>query len=108
MRLMVNLLPLCALLAASPVLAQDASPEERWVQVVPDTGLGVTHFIDMRSIRAGSGQRLAWVKDVPTEGRNGIREFRALVAFNCRELAIRMLQMTEIVTAARRGRQVYG
>lgn len=87
------LLPLCGLLAASPVLAQDASPEERWIQVAPDSGLGVSHFIDMRSITAGSGHRLAWVKDVPTELRNGVREYRSLVEFNCQDPSLRVLQI---------------
>lgn len=86
------LLPICGLLAASPVIAQNPSPEEQWVQVVRDTGLGVTHYVDMRSIRAGNGFRQAWVKDVPTVGRNGVREYRALYEFNCREPAMRMLQ----------------
>ena len=85
-------LSLCALLAASPVLAQDPSSDEQWARVVRDTGHGFTHFVDMRSIRAGNGQRLAWVKDVPTERRNGIREYRSLIAFNCREPAMRVMQ----------------
>lgn len=91
-RVKLTFLPLCALLAASPVLAQDPSSDEQWVQVVPDTGLGVTHYIDMRSIRAGSGHRLAWVKDVPTVPRNGVREYRSLFEANCQEPAMRMLQ----------------
>ena len=92
MRFGTTLLPLCGLLAASPVLAQNPSSDERWVQVVPDTGLGISHHVDMRSIRAGNGYRLAWVKDVSTEPRNGVREHRALYEFNCREPAMRMLQ----------------
>lgn len=65
------LLPICGLLAASPVIAQNPSPEEQWVQVVRDTGLGVTHYVDIRSIRAGNGFRQAWVKDVPTKVATG-------------------------------------
>lgn len=46
----------------------------------------------MRSIRTGNGYRQVWVKDVPTEPRNGVREMRALYEFNCRQPAMRMLQ----------------
>lgn len=92
MKLNFILVPFGALLAAAPVLAQDNSSDERWVRVVRDTGRGVTHFVDMRSIRAGNGHRLAWVKDVPTELRNGVREYRSLIEFNCQDPSMRVLQ----------------
>lgn len=100
MKVYCILLPLSAVLAAAPVLAQDVSSDERWVRVVRDTGRGVAHFVDMRSITAGSGHRLAWVKDVPTEPRNGVREYRSLVEFNCQDPSMRVLQ---IVTYFRDG-----
>lgn len=51
-RFRATLLPLYALLAASPVIGQHTSPDQQWVQVAPDTGRGFMHFVDMRSIRA--------------------------------------------------------
>lgn len=86
------LLPLCALIASSAVWAQQDRNAPNWVRVKTENDGDTSTYVDMKSIRAGNGYRLAWVKEVFKANPNAIKEIRVQYEVDCKDPGYRILR----------------
>ncbi len=86
------LLPVYALLASSVALAQPGRDEPNWVRIQTENDGDTTTFVDLKSIRAGNGYRLAWVREVFKANPNGISEIRVQYEVDCKAPSVSVLR----------------
>lgn len=78
-------------LAASPVHAEQDRDAPNWVRIPTENDQEAITFVDLNSIRAGNGYRLASVKEVFRPNPNAVREIRAQYEVDCKEPSVRTL-----------------
>lgn len=86
------LLPIFALIASSAVSAQQGRDAPNWVRIKTENDGDTMTFMDLKSIRAGNGYRLVWVKEVFWANRNGVSEIRVQYEVDCRDPSARILK----------------
>jgi len=80
-----------ALIASSPILAQQDRDAPNWVQIQTENRQDSMTYIDLKSIRAANGYRLASVKEVFKASPNAIREIHAQYEVDCSDPSVRIL-----------------
>lgn len=88
----VQLLPIFALIASSAVSAQQDRDAPNWVRIKTENDADTTTFVDLKSIRAGNGYRLVWVKEVFKANPNGIKEIRVQYEVDCKDASVSVLK----------------
>ena len=86
------LLSLYALLGSTGALAQHYRDAPNWVRIKTENDGDTTTFVDLKSIRAGNGYRLVWVKEVFKANPNGIKEIRVQYEVDCRDPSVSVLR----------------
>lgn len=86
------LLPVYALLASSVALAQPGRDEPNWARIKTENDSNTATFVDLKSIRAGNGYRLAWVREVFKANPNGISEIRVQYEVDCKAPSVSVLR----------------
>ena len=86
------LLPFCALIGSSVVSAQPGRDAPNWVRIQTENDGDTTTFVDLKSIRAGNGYRLAWVKEVFKANPNAIKEIRVQYEVDCKDPSVSVLK----------------
>jgi hypothetical protein len=86
------LLPIFALIASSAASAQQDRDAPNWVRIKTENDGDTTTFVDLKSIRAGNGYRLAWVKEVFNANPNAIKEIRVQYEVDCRDPSVSVLK----------------
>lgn len=86
------LLPIFALIASSAAGAQQDRDALNWVRIKTENDGDTTTFVDVKSIRAGNGYRLVWVKEVFKANPNGVSEIRVQYEVDCKDPGYRILR----------------
>ena len=86
------LLPVFVLLASSVASAQQHRDAPNWVRIKTENDSDTTTFVDLKSIRAGNGYRLVWVKEVFKANPNGVSEIRVQYEVDCKDPGYRILR----------------
>ncbi len=86
------LLPIFALLASSVASAQPHRDAPNWVRIQTENDGNTSTFVDVKSIRAGNGYRLAWVKEVFKTNPNSIKEIRVQYEVDCKDPSVSVLR----------------
>lgn len=91
----MNLAPLLsslALISSSAVSAQQDRDAPNWVRIKTENDGDTTTFVDLKSIRAGNGYRLVWVKEIFKANPNAIKEIRVQYEVDCRDPSVSALK----------------
>lgn len=81
----------CALLGSSAAFAQQERDAPNWVRIPTENGQEAITYVDLKSIRAGNGYRLASVKEVFKANPNAVREIHAQYEVDCKNPSVRIL-----------------